>query len=236
MHHYLRLRSSFAIEWLLIVAIEFQNMVCVLPRSSSLLCVPFEPPFYHNIIHQQNIFEVYPLTNKIRHVPPPSLLQNVCHTRFEGKVWISLVLLLSDFVQYLPVSFQKTFCVICQAHMLISRLASSTLWLRCIASSTLAFSTLSKPASTFGRVAQSSQSINRARNPILSNTKLSVASADAVSVAEMEQGVGGRIEAAFGASKEKGEAVFISFITAGYPTAQGEYSYSCSCSYLYLYL
>jgi hypothetical protein len=112
------------------------------------------------------------------------------------------------------------------------RLASYTLWLGCIASSTLAFSTLSKPASTFGRVTQSSQSINRARNPILSNTKLSVASADAVSVAEMEQGVGGRIEAAFGASKAKGEAAFVSFITAGYPTAQGEYSYSylyCVC-------
>jgi hypothetical protein len=39
----------------------------------------------------------------------------------------------------------------------------------------------------------------------------------------MEQGVGGRIEAAFEASKEKGEAAFISFITAGYPTAQGAY-------------
>lgn len=38
----------------------------------------------------------------------------------------------------------------------------------------------------------------------------------------MERGVGGRIEAAFEAAKEKGEAAFVTFITAGYPTAQGK--------------
>ena len=53
---------------------------------------------------------------------------------------------------------------------------------------------------------------------------MNVASADTMSVAGMERGVGGRIEAAFEASKEKGEATFISFITAGYPTRQGAYS------------
>jgi tryptophan synthase alpha subunit len=31
----------------------------------------------------------------------------------------------------------------------------------------------------------------------------------------------GRIEAAFAAAKERGEAAFVSFVTAGYPTAQG---------------
>ncbi|KAG7362832.1 tryptophan synthase subunit beta [Nitzschia inconspicua] len=36
----------------------------------------------------------------------------------------------------------------------------------------------------------------------------------------MERGVGGRIEAAFEAAKERGEAAFVSFITAGYPTAK----------------
>lgn len=50
---------------------------------------------------------------------------------------------------------------------------------------------------------------------------LSVASADTITVADMERGVGGRIEAAFEAAKEKGEAAFVTFITAGYPTAQG---------------
>ena len=38
----------------------------------------------------------------------------------------------------------------------------------------------------------------------------------------MERGVGGRIEAAFEAAKEKGEAAFVTFITAGYPNAQGK--------------
>lgn len=52
-------------------------------------------------------------------------------------------------------------------------------------------------------------------------TSLGVASADSISVADMERGVGGRIEAAFEAAKEKGEAAFVTFITAGYPTAQG---------------
>lgn len=52
--------------------------------------------------------------------------------------------------------------------------------------------------------------------------RLGVASADIVAVADMERGVGGRIEAAFEAAKERGEAAFITFITAGYPTAQGK--------------
>ena len=41
------------------------------------------------------------------------------------------------------------------------------------------------------------------------------------SVANMERGVGGRIEDAFAAAKERGEAAFITFVTAGYPRAQG---------------
>jgi hypothetical protein len=37
----------------------------------------------------------------------------------------------------------------------------------------------------------------------------------------MKGGQGGRIEDAFRAAKAKGEAAFITFVTAGYPTAQG---------------
>ena len=37
----------------------------------------------------------------------------------------------------------------------------------------------------------------------------------------MERGVGGRIEDAFQAAKDRGEAAFITFVTAGYPTAKG---------------
>lgn len=44
--------------------------------------------------------------------------------------------------------------------------------------------------------------------------------------ATMERGIGGRIEDAFAAAKDRGEAAFVSFVTAGYPTSQGEY-YFC---------
>ena len=38
---------------------------------------------------------------------------------------------------------------------------------------------------------------------------------------ELKRGNGGRIEDAFAAAKAKNEAAFVSFATAGYPTAQG---------------
>ena len=38
----------------------------------------------------------------------------------------------------------------------------------------------------------------------------------------MERGMGGRIEDAFASAKASGEAAFITFVTAGYPTAKGE--------------
>lgn len=44
-----------------------------------------------------------------------------------------------------------------------------------------------------------------------------------MAVADMERGMGGRIEAAFEAAKAKGEAAFITFITAGYPTRAGTF-------------
>jgi hypothetical protein len=105
------------------------------------------------------------------------------------------------------------------------RITSFSLWLGCIASSTLAFSTLSKP-STFSRVAAGQAPASGLKHFLHSerlSTKLNVASAGSISVADMERGVGGRIEAAFEASKEKGEAAFVTFVTAGYPTAQGAY-------------
>jgi tryptophan synthase len=37
----------------------------------------------------------------------------------------------------------------------------------------------------------------------------------------MERGLGGRIEDAFAISKERGEAAFVTFITAGYPAKEG---------------
>jgi tryptophan synthase alpha subunit len=38
----------------------------------------------------------------------------------------------------------------------------------------------------------------------------------------MRRGTGGRIEQAFATAKEKGEAAFVSFVTAGYPSADGK--------------
>lgn len=105
------------------------------------------------------------------------------------------------------------------------RLTSFSLWSACLASSTLAFSSLSKPT-TFGRVetprgGAAAQHQQRNTFKTTSSSSLGVASVDAISVADMERGVGGRIEAAFESAKEKGEAAFVTFITAGYPNAQG---------------
>jgi hypothetical protein len=46
-----------------------------------------------------------------------------------------------------------------------------------------------------------------------------------VDISDLGRGMGGRIEDAFAASKAKGEAAFITFVTAGYPSAQGKASF-----------
>jgi len=38
----------------------------------------------------------------------------------------------------------------------------------------------------------------------------------------MQRGHGGRIEDAFAKCKEKGEAAFVTFVTAGFPTKEGK--------------
>lgn len=40
-------------------------------------------------------------------------------------------------------------------------------------------------------------------------------------VADMPRGMDGRLEEAFASAKEKGEAAFVTFVTAGYPQKQG---------------
>lgn len=50
-----------------------------------------------------------------------------------------------------------------------------------------------------------------------------VTSVEPTAIADMERGMGGRIEEAFAAAKERGEAAFVTFITAGYPTKDGVY-------------
>ena len=56
-----------------------------------------------------------------------------------------------------------------------------------------------------------------------------VASAEAPTIANMQRGIGGRLEDAFQAAKERGQAAFVTFVTAGYPTAQGEFSLLLYC-------
>ena len=108
-----------------------------------------------------------------------------------------------------------------------------------MASSALSFSALSV-SNTFGSSLAARQNAAAPQSAFASAvssdrrlssssaTRLNVASADSASIAAMEKGVGGRIENAFEAAKEKGEAAFVSFITAGYPTAQGECYTNCN--------
>jgi hypothetical protein len=110
----------------------------------------------------------------------------------------------------------------------------SSLSVCCLAwsfASTRAFST---PLNT-QRLGAVSVAATSAATTSLSTTRrlsqLNVASTPTIAVADMERGVGGRIEAAFEAAKEKGEAAFVSFITAGYPTAQGTFVWQMTVRY-----
>jgi len=49
-----------------------------------------------------------------------------------------------------------------------------------------------------------------------------VASTEPTSVADMQRGIGGRLEDAFESAKERGEAALVTFVTAGYPRAEGK--------------
>jgi len=101
------------------------------------------------------------------------------------------------------------------------RITSLSAWLAAcsFASSTCAFSVLSKKYETSARSA-----VNRPVETTGSNIKksrsalvLDAASTDVMAVADMQRGMGGRLEDAFETSKSKGEAAFVAFITAGYP-------------------
>ena len=52
---------------------------------------------------------------------------------------------------------------------------------------------------------------------------MNVASAESAAVADMDRGIGGRLEEAFETAKAKGEAAFVAFITAGYPSKEGTF-------------
>lgn len=101
------------------------------------------------------------------------------------------------------------------------RITSLSAWLiACtFSSSTCAFSALSKKhqrvaGSALNRSIQTTGGyIERSKSAF----PLNVASTEAISVANMERGMGGRLEEAFEMAKARGEAAFVAFITAGYP-------------------
>ena len=99
------------------------------------------------------------------------------------------------------------------------RLACFSLSLCCLASSAVAFSVVATPK-MYGKDVVSGNKQNLRRN---FDSALGVSSADSISTAAMERGVGGRIEAAFETAKQRGEAAFVTFITAGYPNSKGRF-------------
>jgi hypothetical protein len=108
------------------------------------------------------------------------------------------------------------------------RITSLSAWLAActFASSTGAFSTLS--SKQHQRVARSAlnRSIQTTGGYIersKSSFPLNVASTEAIAVADMERGIGGRLEEAFESAKARGEAAFVAFITAGYPMKEGTF-------------
>ncbi|KAI2509606.1 pyridoxal-phosphate dependent enzyme [Fragilaria crotonensis] len=60
-------------------------------------------------------------------------------------------------------------------------------------------------------------SLTRPQTPALF---VSTSDSSSVSVADMQRGIGGRIEDAFESAKERGEAAFVTFVTAGYPRSE----------------
>jgi hypothetical protein len=111
------------------------------------------------------------------------------------------------------------------------KVVSSLAWLSAVSTlrSTFAFSikpTASSATSfTSLKLSNSNRAVHTTSRTASSALNMVAASSSPLettaSVAKMERGVGGRIEEAFAQSKERGEAAFVTFVTAGYPTAQG---------------
>ena len=103
------------------------------------------------------------------------------------------------------------------------RFTSLSGWLAAcaLASSTCAFSLSKKHQRVVGSIHKSIQTTGGHIERGGAAFKLNVASAESVSVSDMERGMGGRLEEAFETAKAKGEAAFVAFITAGYPSKEG---------------
>jgi len=104
------------------------------------------------------------------------------------------------------------------------RTTSLSVWLACtFISSTCAFSASSKKNPRFLAPTFGGKGLHQSvENKLNSNSifPLHVASTETIAVVDMERGMGGRLEEAFETAKEKGEAAFVAFITAGYPAKE----------------
>jgi hypothetical protein len=108
------------------------------------------------------------------------------------------------------------------------KVVTSLAWLSCVSTlqSTLAFSvnptatSASKHSLLTSKLSSSKPTVTTASSAL---NMVAASSVEAEAVAKMERGVGGRIEEAFAQSKERGEAAFVTFVTAGYPSAAGTY-------------
>ena len=103
------------------------------------------------------------------------------------------------------------------------RITSLSLAACALASSTCAFSLSKKTSRVVGPTLQKSMQtsgghIERGNAAF----QVNVASAEPTAVADMERGMGGRLEEAFETAKAKGEAAFVAFVTAGYPKKDGK--------------
>ena len=94
--------------------------------------------------------------------------------------------------------------------------AALSLLLCLAASSSYSAKAFTSQAASFVRFAVQNPVSTRSSPPLRM-----VASVEPRLVADMQRGIGGRLEEAFGAAKERGEAAFVTFVTAGYPSAQG---------------
>jgi hypothetical protein len=105
--------------------------------------------------------------------------------------------------------------------MLLSKTALALLvWLG--SSSLESTAAFSLPKTTAGQ-AKTAAHTTTSNLPHTDRTQLRmVASTEPTSVADMQRGIGGRLEDAFEAAKERGEAAFVTFVTAGYPRAEGK--------------
>lgn len=97
------------------------------------------------------------------------------------------------------------------------QLSKSALSLFCL----LGCSTQFQSTSAFSSAASKASFLNGRSTQNSLSSPLRMVATEPIAIADMQRGIGGRLEDAFEASKEKGESAFVTFVTAGYPRAQG---------------